>query len=70
MVARISTNTPINGGPGYWRMRERLGAEGYEALRRDTLARQAVALDGVRVKHDGPITDRETYRDYPESHRR
>jgi hypothetical protein len=31
-------------GPGFRRLKERLGAEGFEALRQDTLRRQREAL--------------------------
>lgn len=53
-------------GPGYRRMKARLGPERLEALRLDTLRLQQEALSGVRVaKPPKPGADRESYKGYP-----
>lgn len=46
-------------GPGFERMRARLGEEGMEALRLDTLRIQTSTREFISAR------DRETYQDYP-----
>ena len=49
MTKLPSTPAPaLSGGPGYDRMRSRLGEAGYDALIQDTLRLQQEALAGVR----------------------
>jgi len=51
-------------GPGYYRMKARLGVDNAETLRLQVLKEQAEALSAVRTSMPAK-QDREGYKDYP-----
>lgn len=57
---------PTIGGPGFWRMQERLGPQRMEEMRLATTRAQAAALEEARRGVASvPESDRESYRGYP-----
>lgn len=56
--------TTEGGGPGWARMKARLGAAGMEALRQDTISRKEAALSEAGGGPKAP-TDRRGYKNYP-----
>lgn len=52
-------------GPGYARMKARLGPKKAEALRQQVLKEQADALSEAGKHRDATVRDRDSYVEYP-----
>lgn len=69
-MSRVKDQSTKDGGPGYRRLRERAGEDGYEALRQDTLAQQRAVLAEAAKTRPAADGDHDAYRGYPAPKRR